>query len=94
MGAWILLPGGGTGNWKDQSGVTCGLSGKYDQGSFQKAGLAQVRHGGNRGPGQGHGKTTGHTPEIWQAGESREPKHICGTLCENDKDDFLSSLEG
>lgn len=48
VGAWILLPGGGTGNWKDQSGVTCGLSGKYDQGSFQKAGLAQLRHGGNR----------------------------------------------
>lgn len=46
------------------------------------------------GPGQGQGKTTGHTPAIWQAGESREPKHICGTLSENDKDDFLSSLEG
>ena len=53
-GTWGLLSSGGPGGVARPERSQCVASlGEYDPGSFQKSGLAQVRHGGNRAPGRG-----------------------------------------
>ena len=70
----------GEGKFRVEGRVVC--LGEYDRGNFQKTGLAQVRHGGNRSPDRDKGRLprTPYPLQTWPAGESCASKHTCGAL--------------